>query len=116
MALKKPRVLYFTRNSKPTAEEIAEAETYAFGNVGFRAACFADGSPEPCDYVAGTIPPEYKKVPHADKYKAPVKTPATRGTDDAKSAKAETKAEADKAKADAKASAKGDDNSLWAKP
>lgn len=72
------KILYFTRGFRPTDEERAEAEALG-ADVQFRNARFAGGKVEPCDAVAGKIPPAYDEFPRAQPGKAGAQATATAG-------------------------------------
>jgi hypothetical protein len=116
MALKRPIILYYSAASMPNEAEIAEADGFTWGTVKFRNAEFADGICEPCDAVAGEVPPEYEAagIPNAKDYKPARTTRATRDTAKADAAKAEADAAAAAAKAEAEAKAKGEP--AWGAP
>lgn len=62
---KRKRILFFIAGEAPTKEESAAAE--ALGTKMFRNARYVNSehSPEPCDAVAGLVPPAYTKFPVA---------------------------------------------------
>lgn len=64
--VKRKRILFFIAGEAPTKEESATAE--ALGTKMFRNARYVNSehSPEPCDAVAGLVPPAYAKSPVAE--------------------------------------------------
>lgn len=62
---KRKRILFFIAGEAPTKEESAAAE--ALGTKAFRNARYVSNetSLEPCDAVAGAVPPAYAKFPVA---------------------------------------------------
>lgn len=64
--MKRKRILFFIAGEAPTKEESAAAE--ALGTKMFRNARYVNSehSPEPCDAVAGLVPPAYAKFPVAE--------------------------------------------------
>lgn len=69
---KRKRILFFIAGEAPTKEESAAAE--ALGTKMFRNARYVNSehSPEPCDAVAGLVPPAYAKFPLAAAVEEPV--------------------------------------------
>lgn len=65
--LKQPFVLFFLAGMVPTPEELVEAGKLR-ARVGYRNASVVspEDAPEPCDGVAGKVPPTYRKFPTAD--------------------------------------------------
>lgn len=67
--VKQPRVIYFTAGMVPTDVEVAEihqcGNNVVVRNGGKVDAQLSPGQIEPCEYVAGAVPPQY-----AAKYKA----------------------------------------------
>ena len=72
--MKRKRILFFIAGEAPTKEESAAAE--ALGTKMFRNARHVNSehSPEPCDAVAGLVPPAYAKFPFAAAVEEPVAT------------------------------------------
>jgi hypothetical protein len=70
--MKRKRILFFIAGEAPTKEESAAAE--ALGTKMFRNARHVNSehSPEPCDAVAGLVPPAYAKFPLAAALEEPV--------------------------------------------
>ena len=70
--MKRRRILFFIAGEAPTKEESAAAE--ALGTKMFRNARYVNSehSPEPCDAVAGLVPPAYAKLPLAAAVEEPV--------------------------------------------
>lgn len=65
--LKQPFVLFFLAGMVPTPQELADAGKLR-ARVGYRNASVVqpEDAPEPCDGVAGAVPPTYKKFPTAE--------------------------------------------------
>lgn len=68
---KKPLILYFIAGMVPTHADKVDAATLPY-KVSFRNARMIDPEHplEPCDLVAGDVPPSYAKIPRAVPVKA----------------------------------------------